>query len=73
MPEVVKNNETGILVPPKNSKKLGEALIWLLENEFERVKMGKNGRKLGKNFFTWDKTVEETLSVYKTVIEETAI
>ena len=73
MPEVVKNNETGILVPPKNSKKLGETLIWLLENEFERVKMGKNGRKLVEKFFTWDKTVEETLSIYKTVIEETAI
>jgi len=65
MPEVVKNNETGILVPSKNSKKLGEALIWLLENEFERVKMGKNGRKLGKNFLHGTKQLRKLFQYIK--------
>lgn len=72
MPEIVRSNETGILVPPKNLKKLSEALIRLLKNEDERVKMGENGWKLVKKYFTWDKTVKETLSVYNAVMKEAA-
>ncbi|MEM3151209.1 MAG: glycosyltransferase family 4 protein [Candidatus Bathyarchaeia archaeon] len=70
MPEIVKNNETGILVPPKDSKKLSEALIRLLKNEVERIKMGKNGRKLMEKCFTWDKIVKETISLYELVIKQ---
>jgi len=32
--------------------------------------MGKNGRSYAEKFFTWDKTVKETLFVYKSVIED---
>jgi 1,2-diacylglycerol 3-alpha-glucosyltransferase len=70
MPEIIKNKETGILVPPKNSEKLGEALIWLLKNENERIRMGKNGRKHIEKFFTWDKAAKKTLLIYESIIKK---
>ncbi|HID17095.1 TPA: glycosyltransferase family 1 protein [Candidatus Bathyarchaeota archaeon] len=70
MPEVIKHGETGLLVPPKDSGKLSEAIIQLLRNEEERVRMGRNGRKRVEALFTWDKAVEETLLVYERCLEE---
>jgi len=43
--EAVENEKTGILVPHKNSKKLAEALIRILENPQLAKKMGEAGRK----------------------------
>lgn len=69
MPEVIKHGETGILVPPRNSKELGEAIIRLLKDEEERVRMGKEGRRRVEALFTWDKAVRETLLVYERCLE----
>ncbi|WP_320169751.1 glycosyltransferase [Maridesulfovibrio sp.] len=44
-PEVVSDNKTGILVPPKDSEKLAVALEKLILNAELRTEMGTNGRK----------------------------
>jgi glycosyltransferase involved in cell wall biosynthesis len=44
IPEIVDNN-TGILIPASNEKKIEEAIISLIINKDKRVEMGKSGRK----------------------------
>lgn len=52
-PEVVSDGETGILVPPKDSVKLADALEKLIIDGELRNKMGKNGRtRVLENFNT---------------------
>lgn len=52
-PEVISDNETGILVPPKDSEKLANALEKLITNEDLKKEMGKKGRiRVLENFNT---------------------
>ncbi|MBD3228132.1 MAG: glycosyltransferase [Candidatus Lokiarchaeota archaeon] len=68
IPEVVQNGKTGLLVPPRNVKKLAEAIIFLLQNKKIREKLGKNGRKHVVNNFNWDKTVQKIIKIYKSLV-----
>lgn len=43
-PEIVKHKETGLLVPPKSSNALSQAISWMNEHTNERRRMGKRGR-----------------------------
>ncbi|MFA4662850.1 glycosyltransferase family 4 protein [Pyrococcus kukulkanii] len=68
MKYVVKHKKTGLLVPPKDSKSLADAIIHLLQNEKEAKKMGRNGRKLVKKYYTWERVAKMTENVYKEVV-----
>lgn len=46
IPEVVENGVNGLLVPPKDSKALADALCSVIENPVWGREMGKNGRKV---------------------------
>lgn len=69
VPDVVKNGENGLLVPPKDPEALAAALIYLLENGTVRKKMGKNARKKAEDY-SWERIAEETEKVYKELIDE---
>lgn len=43
--DIIKDGETGFLIPFGDNKKFAEKLLCLIENEEERIRMGKNGRK----------------------------
>jgi teichuronic acid biosynthesis glycosyltransferase TuaC len=43
-PEIVKHNDTGLLVPPRNVSALSQAISWMKKHENERKSMGKRGR-----------------------------
>jgi len=45
IPEVVKDQENGILVPPENSNALAAAIQKLIKDPALRIKFGKQGRK----------------------------
>lgn len=49
--EVVKNGETGILVPLKDSKALAKAIIYMFEHPEEAQQMGMNARKRVEELF----------------------
>lgn len=64
IPDIVKDMENGILVKPGDSKSLADAMIFLLENEDIRKKMGTDGRKKVEEY-SWEKIAEKTEDVYK--------
>ena len=68
VPDVVKDGENGLLVQPRDSGALADAIIYLLENEDVRERMGKNGRVKVENY-SWDKIAEETEKIYEAVLE----
>ncbi|MHA1713987.1 MAG: glycosyltransferase family 4 protein [Candidatus Ranarchaeia archaeon] len=68
IPEVVKNGETGILLPPKNIQDLAAAIIRLLDDKALRDEMGINGRKRVSKLFSWEKAGKQTLQIYRSIM-----
>ena len=61
-------NETGILVPSKNIKKLADALERLIQYPKLRITMGKAGRKFAEKEFPIKKIVQKHLDIYKDLL-----
>jgi len=66
--EVVRNNITGILVPPNNPKALADALSLLLLDKDKAKKMGESGYIRYKNEFTLDKMVYQYEHIYENLL-----
>lgn len=58
IPDVVKNEETGLLVHPKDEHSLVMAITYLRNNLGYRLICGNNGRKRVERMFGWRKDVE---------------
>jgi glycosyltransferase involved in cell wall biosynthesis len=65
-PEVV--GDTALLIRPKNSEDIKEALIKLIENDKLREKLGVTARKRVEENFTWEIVAKRYLSVYGEVL-----
>ena len=63
-PEIVKDNETGFLVPPKNPKLLAEKIITLLSDQKLANGMAEKGRKRAKEYFSIEKMVRSYEQLY---------
>jgi glycosyltransferase involved in cell wall biosynthesis len=68
IPEVVRNGENGVLVPPGNVNKLKNALVKLINNNELRKKMGEKSIKIVQENFTWNKIAKDYLQIYEEVI-----
>ena len=64
VPEVVRDGETGMLVPYGDSRALSESITGLLANEGRMKKMGEAGRRLALERHTWPKVVDRILRAY---------
>jgi glycosyltransferase involved in cell wall biosynthesis len=64
IPEIVRNYENGILVPPNNYIKLAEAIQHLLKDEKLRQRLGKQGRNIVVDNFSIDVIAHKILYVY---------
>lgn len=69
IPEVVHDDETGLLVEPGDVSDLASKLGLLLEDQSLQQKMGKNGKKMALNY-TWDRVVDLTRDIYQEVLKE---
>jgi glycosyltransferase involved in cell wall biosynthesis len=68
IPEVVEDGKTGILVPPKDSAALRNAIIGLINDENKRKTIAENGYLKMKNELSWDKIAKTTVNIYQKVI-----
>jgi len=66
--EVVRNEETGLLVPYGNLDRLGEALARLIDDPALAHRLGENGRELVESGYTWDDRYRTILSRTRNVI-----
>lgn len=65
--DVVIHNQTGLLIPPRDSKALAEAIVRLAEDADLRARLGIAARSRVKSHFSIDEIVEQTLAVYRSV------
>jgi len=65
---VIKDGETGLLVPAGDPKALAKAIMKLLEDEELAKKMGSKGKKMVEKNYTWDKAAKMTEKVYREVV-----
>jgi len=68
LPEVIEDNVTGILVPPKNPQALAGAIKTLIDDPELRQKIGAAGVERVNRLFTWEKSAKATIDVYNEVI-----
>jgi glycosyltransferase involved in cell wall biosynthesis len=70
IPEVVRNGEHGILVPPNDAEKLAEAIEYLLNNKDVRRKFGKNGRRWVAENFSSEAVTKRLCQIYDEMMEK---
>jgi|GEM_PF-1141196 len=63
--EFVIPGETGILVPPNNPQKLGDAIQDLLQDPAKVEKLGNYAKEKFLQTFTYDRFIKQTMDVYK--------
>jgi glycosyltransferase involved in cell wall biosynthesis len=63
------NGTTGLVVPPRDSKALAEAINRLANNGSLRDELGKNARQRALNELTAEKMVEKTFKVYNDLLK----
>ena len=66
--EAMSNGETGILVPPEDSRALGEAIVSLLEDAESRRLFGIKAKERVLRDFMLEKHVAEVQSLYKSIL-----
>jgi glycosyltransferase involved in cell wall biosynthesis len=67
LPEVV--GEAGLLVPPKDVDAVGRAMLTLTRMDEMRAELRERGLRRAAEF-SWRRTAEETLAVYRDVLAE---
>jgi len=65
VPELVRDGDTGILVPPKDSAAIARSIIYLMNNPNEAQRMGDAARKKVKNDFSAEKMIKRIERLYQ--------
>ena len=66
------NEETGILVDAKDVSSLAKGIGELIEDKSKREKMGKRGREIVEENFTWKKSAIKLRRIYEKLIRQSS-
>ncbi len=66
----VKDNETGLVVPPSNSARLAERILELLNDPARARDLGVKAREVVRDEFNVERMVQQTADLYREVVEE---
>jgi glycosyltransferase involved in cell wall biosynthesis len=64
IPEIIKDGETGMLVPPNNPRGLAEAIMKMATDVELRKRMGTAARKRAAELFAWSDNLRAMMSLY---------
>jgi D-inositol-3-phosphate glycosyltransferase len=64
IPEVVRDGETGFLVPPADGAAMADRIQTLIDDPALRYRMGQRGREWTLDMFTWDRVADRVLACY---------
>jgi len=67
--EMIQDEKTGFIVPPRDINALAEAIIKLLSDEKLRRELGENAYEMVRGKFSWDDIAGQALQVYDEAIE----
>jgi glycosyltransferase involved in cell wall biosynthesis len=65
IPEVVRDGETGLLVPPRDAAALAGAIASLLDDPARRQAMGRAGRRVVEEDFSMERAITATVDLYE--------
>lgn len=68
--DIVKDGDNGLLVPEKESNKLAEAILQILQNPDLGSRFGKAGFNFVNTNFSWNKIISDIIKVYQSVLGE---
>jgi glycosyltransferase involved in cell wall biosynthesis len=69
IPDLVRHNETGLLVPPGNESALAESIQWLIENPEAAKIMGLRGRQRCEQF-SLQSMIDKLDSLYRDLLDD---
>ncbi len=67
---VIRHEENGILVPPKDVKALADAIITVLKDKDYAKRLGQRGKQTVREKFTLDKMIDRVEGFYTRALEE---
>ena len=68
VPEVNRDGESGLIVPPADPTALADALRRLLNDEALRLELGEGGRRRAQELFTARRMADRVAEVYRSVL-----
>lgn len=69
IPDIVKDNETGLLVPEKDSKAIAGAISKLVADSSLRKRLAEQGYKIAMRKASWEGIVDRYEVIYKGIID----
>lgn len=62
-PEILTNNQSGLIIEPHSTEAIQKALETLLDNPLRRQELGENARKVIEQKFSWDHSLDAYLEL----------
>lgn len=72
VPSLIGNGVNGILIPPKDTEALVQAMRMLIQNPDMRRDLGRAARSTVEREFTWDRSADEIYALYQKVCNRPA-
>lgn len=69
VPEIINDGENGILVEPRNSDMIADAVLRLLRDERLHKRLRNNGRRDAASRFSLDRLVDELIHLYSKILD----
>ena len=70
VPEMIEDQTTGLLVPPKDASKMSEAILWVINNQEQTLHMSEVAQQTAKERFSIEKHVFSVQQLYRTILKD---
>ena len=69
IPEMINDQLTGLLVPPKNAAKMTEAILWVINHPEQAARMSEAAQQVAKERFSIEQHISLVQKIYKQILE----